>query len=213
MKEKEIINQQIPKPKEISIPLKIPNYFPLNVNDSSETEKINKKTNENKIKDPFKIDIQNDRFPYCIVWTPIPMLTYIIPFIGHTGICTSNGIIHDFAGSNYVGIDNMAFGNPTKYVQLNPNDKEINEWDNAIEKGDEKFNMENHNLFFNNCHSHCAFVLNYLNYNNYCEYNMFSIWWMLLIKGRYVSFFSFVKTYLGFFIIVILSYLIIKYLN
>ena len=39
MKEKEIINQQIPKPKEISIPLKIPNYFPLNVNDSSETEK------------------------------------------------------------------------------------------------------------------------------------------------------------------------------
>ena len=198
MKEKEIINQQIPKPKEISIPLKIPNYFPLNVNDSSETEKINKKTNENKIKDPFQIDIQNDRFPYCIVWTPIPMLTYIIPFIGHTGICTSNGIIHDFAGSNYVGIDNMAFGNPTKYVQLTPNDREINEWDNAIDKGDERFSMENHNLCFNNCHSHVACVLNNIKYKGKNNYTMIHVWWMLITRGKYVSFCGFIKTYFGF---------------
>ena len=34
------------------------------------------------------------------------------------GIATSSGIIRDFAGSYYVSEDDMAFGNPTKYVQL-----------------------------------------------------------------------------------------------
>jgi hypothetical protein len=52
------------------------------------------------------------------VWTPIPIITYILPFIGHTGICGSDGIIHDFAGPYTITIDNMAFGEPTKYVEL-----------------------------------------------------------------------------------------------
>lgn len=33
-----------------------------------------------------KINPENDRFPYCIVWTALPLITWIIPFIGHTGI-------------------------------------------------------------------------------------------------------------------------------
>ena len=35
---------------------------------------------------------QNDkihqRYPFCIVWTPLPLISYFLPFIGHTGICT-----------------------------------------------------------------------------------------------------------------------------
>lgn len=34
------------------------------------------------------------------------------------GITTSTGVIRDFSGSFYVAEDNMAFGNPTKYWQL-----------------------------------------------------------------------------------------------
>jgi hypothetical protein len=34
-----------------------------------------------------KIDIKRSRFPYCIVWTPLPLISWIIPVIGHTGIC------------------------------------------------------------------------------------------------------------------------------
>ena len=188
------------------------NYSPLNIGESSESLKIDDQNIKNK-KDPFSLDIKNERFPYCIVWTPIPIITYILPFIGHTGICTSTGIIHDFAGSYYVGIDNFAFGSPTKYIMLNPNELERNEWDNAIEKGDEKFNLENHNLFCNNCHSHCAFVLNVLNYKNKNNYNMVSIWWMLITRSKYISFFSFVKTYLGFFIFISLTFLIMNFLN
>jgi len=28
-----------------------------------------------------------NRFPYSIVWTALPIFTWLIPFIGHTGIC------------------------------------------------------------------------------------------------------------------------------
>jgi hypothetical protein len=24
-------------------------------------------------------------FPFCLVWTPIPLITWIMPFIGHMG--------------------------------------------------------------------------------------------------------------------------------
>lgn len=34
------------------------------------------------------IDVPNNRYPYCIVWTPLPLISWIIPIIGHTGICT-----------------------------------------------------------------------------------------------------------------------------
>ena len=82
--------------------------------------------------DTKKINAQKNRYPYCIVWTPIPFLTYIIPSIGHTGIATSEGIIHDFAASFYVNIDEMSFGKPTKYYQLDLDDREKYEYDKAI---------------------------------------------------------------------------------
>ncbi len=34
-----------------------------------------------------KLDISNNRYPFCIVWTPLPLISWFIPFIGHTGIC------------------------------------------------------------------------------------------------------------------------------
>jgi hypothetical protein len=161
-----------------------------------------------KIKTSLKIDIKHQKFPYCIVWTPIPFITYILPFIGHTGICSSNGIIHDFAGSYFVSVDDFAFGKVTKYVQLNLNEIEKINWDKAIDKGDERYNMETHNLFCNNCHSHCAYVLNVVNYKKKSNYNMVSIWWMVTLKSKYVNFMAFVKTYIGFFIFLFFIFLI-----
>jgi len=35
-----------------------------------------------------KIDKINHRYPFCIVWTPLPLISWFIPIIGHTGICT-----------------------------------------------------------------------------------------------------------------------------
>ena len=45
---------------------------------------------------------------------------WFFPFIGHMGICTSTGIIRDFAGPYYVGQNQMAFGKPTRYLRLDP---------------------------------------------------------------------------------------------
>ncbi|KAG9339190.1 hypothetical protein JZ751_024048 [Albula glossodonta] len=44
------------------------------------------------------------RYPYCIVWTPIPVLSWILPFVGHMGICTTAGVIRDFAGPYFVSV-------------------------------------------------------------------------------------------------------------
>ena len=139
------------------------------------------------------IDLKSSHFPYCIVWTPIPILTYIIPSIGHTGIGNSNGIIHDFASSFFISVDDFAFGKPTKYIQLELTEQEKYDWDRAILKGDNKYNMEEHNIFVNNCHSHVAYVLNQLNYKGRNNYNMVSIWWMLITKGKYVNCCGFFK--------------------
>ena len=157
-----------------------------------------------------KINAQKNRYPYCIVWTPIPFLTYIIPSIGHTGIATSEGIIHDFAASFYINIDEMSFGKPTKYYQLDLDDREKYEYDKAIEKGDLKYNQERHNIFWNNCHSHVAFVLNQIKYKGKSNYTMVDVWWILILKGKYISFLAFIKTYIGFFIFFLIIYLAIR---
>ncbi len=34
-----------------------------------------------------QMDFASDRFPFSIVWTPLPLISWILPFIGHTGIC------------------------------------------------------------------------------------------------------------------------------
>lgn len=82
------------------------------------------------------IDLTNHRYPFCIVWTPIPLLTWLFPLIGHMGICTSKGIIRDFAGSYFVSTDKMGFGDPTKYWKLDPTlaNNGVTGWDEAVEK-------------------------------------------------------------------------------
>lgn len=69
--------------------------------------------------DPMRIDPGRDRFPCCIVWTPLPFVTWLVPFIGHVGICREDGVILDFAGPNFVCVDNFAFGAVSRYIQIN----------------------------------------------------------------------------------------------
>lgn len=61
-----------------------------------------------------KMDPNKARFPFSIVWTPLPLITWLIPCIGHTGIAPSDGIIHDFSGPYQITIDDFAFGETHK---------------------------------------------------------------------------------------------------
>jgi len=67
---------------------------------------------------PARIDRKRGRYPFCIVWTPIHPITWFLPFVGHMGVCDSRGVCLDFTGA--IGVDDLAFGRPTRYLQLDP---------------------------------------------------------------------------------------------
>ncbi|XP_046736701.1 transmembrane protein 222 [Diprion similis] len=150
------------------------------------------------------VDHPRSRYPFCIVWTPIPLLTYFFPVIGHMGIATSTGIIRDFAGPYYVSEDNMAFGKPTKYWQLNYNNAKggVQGWDTAVCEASDIYKTRMHNLCCDNCHSHVATALNLMSYNDSRQWNMVKLAFLMLLHGKYVSFYAFVKTWLPFVILV-----------
>ena len=169
--------------------------------ENSESVEIKEKS---KIIPKLKIDLERQRYPYCIVWTPIPCITWILPSIGHAGICTSEGVIHDFAGPYFVSVDNMAFGNPTKYIFLDLDQREIERYDDAIEGGKEDYSEQMYSFCCNNCHSFIARCLNKMKYKGKTNYTMVHVWWMLCIKSRFISFGKFFQSYIGFFVVLIL---------
>lgn len=38
--------------------------------------------------DSIEIDSKKQRYPFCIVWTTLPLISHLFPIIGHTGICS-----------------------------------------------------------------------------------------------------------------------------
>ena len=68
----------------------------------------------------MKVNARLQLFPYCIVWTPLPLIGWFFPFVGHMGICRSDGTILDFAASYFVNVGEFAFGAPSRYVQFDP---------------------------------------------------------------------------------------------
>lgn len=146
------------------------------------------------------ISAEAQRFPFCIVWTPIPVLTWIFPMIGHMGICTSAGVIRDFAGAYFVSEDNMAFGKPTRYLQLHPKYVEggTDAWDEAVSKASVLYGTRIHNIFCDNCHSHVATALSYMRYKDSTSWNMLILSMWLFGCGRYVGISGFLKTWLPF---------------
>ena len=120
------------------------------------------------------IDYDLHRYPFCLVWTPIPLITWLLPFVGHMGISSSAGIIRDFAGPYFVSFDDMGFGWPTRYLVLEESKVEggRNSWDEAVEKASNEYKTRMHNLFWDNCHSHCGMALSLMKYEGSTSWNM-----------------------------------------
>uniref|UniRef100_A0A3Q3W5J4 Uncharacterized protein n=1 Tax=Mola mola TaxID=94237 RepID=A0A3Q3W5J4_MOLML len=134
--------------------------------------------------DFLKSDRKSPRYPYCVVWTPIPMLSWVFPFIGHMGICTSSGIIRDFAGSYFVSVS-VSF----MYWKLDV-DKVCGSgaatWDKAVQDASEEYKCRPHNLCLDNCHSHVAMALNLMRYDNSTSWNMVNLCVRSFIHGKHV---------------------------
>lgn len=137
---------------------------------------------------PLPVDPAANRYPHCIVWTPLPLITWIFPFIGHMGIADSRGVIHDFAAPYQVNEEHMAFGNPTRYLQLSPQ-KSKRKWDDGIKHADSVYCKRMHNLVWDNCHNHVAEALNFIEYDGpawWCgQYNMVVMcFWVFFCGSR-----------------------------
>ena len=105
------------------------------------------------------------------------------------GIATSAGVIRDFAGPYYVGEGAMAFGKPTRYLQMDPSLAAggASGWDRGVAEASEIYRHRIHNLFYDNCHSHTATALDHMQYRNRNNWNMVKLASIMFFKGKYVG--------------------------
>lgn len=144
------------------------------------------------------VDAPRQRFPYSLVWGPLPVITWLLPFIGHMGLCDSEGRVHDFAGPYFVGIDRFMTGTVHKYYQFRDAAASPRQWDEALARADGDYREMMHNLFCNNCHHHSARALTYFGVPS----SQWSAWWLIQTRGRYVSWGHLLSVYLPFLVIV-----------
>ena len=142
---------------------------------------------------------------YTIVWSPLPVITWLVPFIGHTGICNSSGVASDFQGPYFVGDDGrMAFGSPTRSLKIVPSD----DWDERIEEANEVYRGRMHNICCDNCHSHVAHALNAMKVSAYGvpaqRWGMVRIAILMFFRGRFLSLSGVVRQFVPFAILLTL---------
>ncbi|KAJ3669870.1 hypothetical protein LUZ60_010194 [Juncus effusus] len=159
------------------------------------------------------IDPKRARFPCCIVWTPLPFITWLIPFVGHLGICREDGVILDFAGPYFISVDNFAFGAVTRYVQISRDEcyKLIDPegeltWDETLRKGMQEYQNRTYNLFTCNCHSFVANNLNRLFYAGHEKWNVVTLAALVFLRGKFVSKSAVFKSFLPFFLVLGLGF-------
>ncbi|KAK3165248.1 hypothetical protein QOZ80_1AG0030820 [Eleusine coracana subsp. coracana] len=166
-----------------------------------------------------EIDPKKARFPCCIVWTPLPVVSWLAPYIGHVGICQEDGAVLDFAGSNLVSVNNFAYGSVARYIQLDRkkccfpanlsahvckrsyNHTEVGtaiSWDDALQSGLRHFQHKFYNLFTCNCHSFVSNCLNRLAYDGSVEWNVLNIAVLVWLHGQWVDKMSVVRSFFPF---------------
>ncbi|KAL3662949.1 hypothetical protein V7S43_011895 [Phytophthora oleae] len=147
------------------------------------------------------IDPSADRLPFCVMWSPLPGITWVLPVIGHLGIVDSAGIIHDFEGTNTIGRDNFLFEAPTRYIQLDVAPDQVTRWDEAVAKGSATYGTHTYNFFFDNCHSYVAEWLTQFPFSGRSTWNMVILCFWMFFNGKYVDTRGFLKTWLPFAIV------------
>ncbi|KAL5728801.1 Protein REVERSION-TO-ETHYLENE SENSITIVITY1 [Ranunculus cassubicifolius] len=172
------------------------------------------------------VDPKNAKFPCCVVWTPLPVVSWLAPFIGHVGICREDGTILDFAGSNFVNINDFSYGAVARYLQLDreqccfpPNlsahtckqayrhmeNGVAMTWDDALNSRAHHFAHKSYNLFTCNCHSYVADCMNRLCYGGELKWNMVTVASLILFKGRWVDNLAVVRSFFPFVAVIVLG--------
>lgn len=177
----------------------------------------------------MRVEPQRARFPCCLVWTPLPIVSWLAPFIGHMGICQEDGTILDFAGSYFVNVNNFAFGATARYVQLSTQQccfpphlsghkckhgfrhAELGtamSWDNALQSCTNHFQHKTYNLFTCNCHSFVANCLNRLAYQGSISWNVVNVCVLIILKGRWVNKMAVARSFSPFLVVFCIGLLV-----
>ncbi|XVF35343.1 hypothetical protein REPUB_Repub18cG0137500 [Reevesia pubescens] len=179
-----------------------------------------------------EIDPKKAKFPCCLIWTPLPVVSWLAPFIGHVGICREDGAILDFSGSNFVNVEDFAFGAAARYVQLDrekccfppnlaghtcKNGYQHAEygtavtWDDALRSSVRQFEHKSYNLFTCNSHSFVANCLNRLCYGGSMDWNMITVAALILFKGHWVDSMSIIRSFLPFAVVLCLGLVLVGF--
>lgn len=134
---------------------------------------------------------KNEDLSFSIVWSPLPLITWICPVIGHLGITDSRGVASDFRGPYFVGDDGrMAFGAPTRALRINANEIGAERWDGAILEANDVYRGRMHNICCDNCHSHVACALNRMPLTTAFgihKWNMIKLALLVFFRGKFLS--------------------------
>ncbi|XP_057850355.1 protein REVERSION-TO-ETHYLENE SENSITIVITY1 [Cryptomeria japonica] len=190
--------------------------------DEDEEMCLNDKKFHESLPQVAQVNPQQSRFPCCVVWTPLPIVSWLAPFIGHVGICREDGVILDFSGSNFVSVDNFTFGAVARYIQLSKQQccfplhlsghtcksgyrhTEIGtslSWDDALHSCTQHYQHKSYNLFTCNCHSFVASCLNRFCYRGSIGWNVITVVLLVILKGQWVNKMAIVRSFAPFTIV------------
>lgn len=157
------------------------------------------------------VSVDLDLWPFCIVWVPLPVLTWFLPTIGHTGIANSKGVIYDFSDDYQVTVDNFSYGSPTKFYQFQPTRMPLGEqsWDQAITEISDYYSKTRHTFCFNNCHQYIASVLNKVNYDGRKDWTQTHVWRFITYESQYVNWIGFVRQWVPFITIMLFTFILV----
>lgn len=172
------------------------------------------------------MDPSTGRFPQCIVWTPLPIVSWLAPFFGHVGVCRKDGTILDFAGPFLVNVDNFAFGAPARYAHLDGQQccfpphlsghtcqsgfghaklGTAVSWDDGLRSSMQQFQHKSYNLFTCNCHSFVASFLNRIAYQRSIRWNVIRVFLLIMLKGQWVSKWAVARSFAPFTLVMCLG--------
>jgi hypothetical protein len=139
---------------------------------------------------------RNEDLAFTLLWSPLPPITWVLPFIGHTGIADSRGISSDFQGPYSVGDQGrMAFGPPTRALKVKISDDmttspvDAERWDEAIQEANQIYRGRMHNICCDNCHSHVCCALNRMPIKAYHidKWDMVKLCFLMFFRARFLS--------------------------
>ncbi|CAN0857848.1 Protein REVERSION-TO-ETHYLENE SENSITIVITY1 [Linum grandiflorum] len=203
----------------------------MDIKGASDIERMSLKSGmEHELWPLEEIDPKKARFPCCLVWTPLPVVSWLAPFMGHVGICREDGTILDFSGSNLVTVDNFAYGAAARFLQLDRDQATIQccfprnraghtckhgfmhtengsaiTWDDALHASTRFYETKTYNIFTCNCHSFVANCLNRVCYGGSMNWNMLNVATLVLLKGNWIDWKSVVRSFLPFVVVLCLG--------